>query len=104
MARLIKANAIFILSNRFLSQPDGDLGDAPVLAGRELLEQGFIVFFLGDIIQYYADVVSAFSYLLLPVLAVLLHRCAPGFSPFQDFFGQENACCRNLARLPPVHF
>ena len=104
MARIIKPLAIYILSNRLFSKPDGDLGDAPVLAGRELLEQSLIVFFLGDIIQYYADVVSALSHLLLSVLAMLLHRCAPGLSPLQDFFCQENARCGNLAGLPLVHF
>jgi hypothetical protein len=104
VARIIKALAIYILSNRLFSKPYGDLSDAPVLAGRVLLEQSLIVFFLGDIIQYYADVVSALSHLLLSVLAMLLHRCAPGLSPLQDFFCQENARCRNLAWLPFVHF
>jgi len=104
VAGLVEALYIFILSHRLFSQPDGNLGDAPVLAGRILLEQSFVVLFLCDIIQYYADIVSALSHLLLPVLAMFLHRCAPGLGPFQNFFCQKNACGRNLARLPLVHF
>jgi len=104
VAGLIEALSIFILGHRLFSQPDGNLGDAPVLDGRVLLEQSFIVLFLRDIIQYYADIVSALSHLLLPVFAMLLHRCTPGLGPFQNFFSQKNACGRDLARLPLVHF
>jgi len=104
VAGFVEAFSIFILGHRLFSQPDGNLGDAPVLDGRVLLEQSFIVLFLRDIIQYYADVVSALSHLLLSVLAMFLHRCAPGLGSFQNFFGQKNACGRDLARLPLVHF
>ncbi len=104
MARIIKTLAVYILSNRLFSKPYGDLSDAPVLAGRVLLEQSLKVFFLVDIMQYFADFASAYSHLPLCVLAMFLHRFAPGLSPLQEFFCQVNARCRNLAWLPFVHF
>lgn len=68
--------------HRFVTKAFRDERDAAVMTSGVLLEQTLVIFLLGHVIQYDANVACTLPYLALFVPSVLLKGLTPGVGSF----------------------